>query len=160
MVKIFFSIFQFDLSGYFTEFELSSPKIELGVANFASNFECPNHLNTKLEGNEIRRFLRFFQKFSEISNNKIIYKTWSSQPCSWVLSECYQALRVLPPNMTAQILVVFEIWRFLWFFQNFSENKLLSFFVKSEIPNPVVGYCQSAIKHCESCLQIWLLKSL
>ena len=113
--------------------------------------------------------------------------------------------------MIAQILVVFEIWCFLWFFQKFSKLKVLWFFLnlkfptlklgtvrvlskianlvskydcsnpcsfrdmmffvifskifrkcllifsKFENPNPVVGSCQSNLKDCYYCLQIWLL---
>ena len=93
MVKSFFLIFQFDFSGYFTEFELSSP-----ISNYELRI-CSPILNARIIlVNEIRRFLRFFQKFSEISNNK--------------------------------------------------------YFTKLEVPNPVVGYCQSTIKDCESCFQI------
>ena len=36
------------------------------------------------------------------------------------------------------------------FFREFSFN----FFHKSEIPNPIVGSCQSTLKDCESCFQI------
>ena len=131
--------------------------------------------------NEMRRFWWFFQKFSENSNYKIILKTWSSQPCSWVLSvllrianyDCSnpctfwdmtffvifqknfrkliliffrkswnsqpcswvvsgysKVLQILPPNMTVQILVVFEIWRFfVIFFKKFSET-YINFFIR------------------------------
>ena len=41
----------------------------------------------------------------------------------------------------------------------FLKHKLI-FFSKSEVPNPIVGYCQSTIKDCESCPQLGLLKSL
>ena len=47
---------------------------------------------------------------------------WNSQPCSWVLSGYSHGLRILPPNLTSQILLVFEIWRFLWFFQKFPKK--------------------------------------
>ena len=70
MVKNFFLIFQFDFSGYFTEFKLSSPISNKGLQIW------PPILSARIIlVNEIRRFFRFFQKFSEISNNKIIYKT-------------------------------------------------------------------------------------
>ena len=39
--------------------------------------------------------------------------------CSWVLSEYSQGLRILPPNLTSQIVVVIEKWRF---FIIFSKN--------------------------------------
>ena len=71
---------------------------------------------------EIWRFLLFFSK-SFLKTYMIFFrKIWNSQPWSWVLSEKSQRLRILPPNMTVQILVVFEMWRFLWFFQKFSVN--------------------------------------
>ena len=71
---------------------------------------------------EIWRFLLFFSK-SFLKTYMIFFrKIWNSQPWSWVLSEKSQRLRILPPNMTVQIIVVFEMWRFLWFFQKFSVN--------------------------------------
>ena len=72
----------------------------------------------------------FFEIFSKIFRKfyELFLKIWISQPYSWVLSEYSQILRVLPPNMIAQFLVVFEIWRFLWFFQKFSESSNLLFF--------------------------------
>ena len=39
------------------------------------------------------------------------FKIWNSQPCSWAQAEYFQGLRILPPSLTAQIFVVFEIWR-------------------------------------------------
>ena len=73
-----------------------------------------------------------------------------------MLSEYYQGSRILPPNMTAQILVVFMTF-FSWFFQNVFRKLVLIFFATSETPNPLVGSCQSNLKDCEPCLQIWLL---
>ena len=56
--------------------------------------------------------------------------------------------------MTAQFFVVFEIWRFLWFFQKCSENfrkfKLI-IFSKFEISNAIVRCCQGTLKSCKSC---------
>ena len=41
----FFSIFEFDFSGYYYRVKIKQPNIELGVANLTSNFECPNHFS-------------------------------------------------------------------------------------------------------------------
>ena len=78
---------------------------------------------------EIRCFCDFFENFQKTSI-MIFSKIWISQPCSWVFSEYYQGLRILRPIMAAQIIVVFEIWRFLWFFQKFSENSNYDYFLK------------------------------
>ena len=107
---------------------------------------------------EIWRFLWFFQKFSE-SLNLLFFKIWNSQRYSSVLSGYSKELQILPPNMTAQILVVFEIWCFLRFFQKFSEN-FINWFSKFEFPSLILGCCQSTLKSYKSCLQIWLFKYL
>ena len=52
-----------------------------------------------------------------------------------------------------------DVTFFVVFFKVF-RKLIINFFAKSEIPNSVVGYCQSTIKDCESCLQIWLLNYL
>ena len=106
---------------------------------------------------EIWRFLWFFQNFSENLNYFFSFKFWNSQPCSKILSEYSQGLRILPPNMTAQFFVVFEMWRFLRFFLDFQKTYFNFFFAKSEIPNPVAGSCQSNLKDCGSCLQILII---
>ena len=118
----------------------------------------PNMIAQFLVVFEIWRFLWFFQKFSE-SSNLLFFKIWNSQRYSSVLSEYTKELQILPPNMTVQILVLFEIWRFLRFFQKFSEN-FINCFSKFEFPSLIVGCCQSTLKYYESCLQIWLLNSL
>ena len=122
------------------------------VANLVSNYEFPNLFSVR----DTTIFL-IFQSFSENSNYKIILIIWNSQTCSWVLSENSQGLRILPPSMNAQILVVFEIWRALWFNFNFSENSNYKKILNFENLNPVVGCCPSILKDCASCLQIWLL---
>ena len=99
---------------------------------------------------EVWRFLWFFQKnFRKLI---LIYfrKIWNSQPCSWVLSEYSQRVRILPPNMTPQSFVFFEIWRFFWFFQNF-QKVLINYFSKFEIPNAIVRCCQGTLKNCKYC---------
>ena len=96
---------------------------------FASNFENPNPVvggyQTTLRGLrtlhaiitariflvfEIWRFLWFIKKFS---------KTWLNfcfqSLKSLTLSGYFQGLQMLPPNLTAQTLVVSEIRSFLWF---------------------------------------------
>ena len=67
-----------------------------------------------------------------------------------------EGLLILPQLLTSQILVVFEICRFLWFFQNLDFRKIQ----KNEDLNPVVGYCEGTLWGCESCLWLWLRKSL
>ena len=46
---------------------------------------------------------------------------------------------------------------FLWFF-NFFRSLNLKVFSKFEIPNPVVGYCESTLKCCKCSVQLRLLK--
>ena len=77
---------------------------------------------------EIWRFCDFFKKFKKT----LIFfrKSWNSQPCSWVLSAYSKVLQILPPNMTVQILLVFEIWRFFVLFQK-NCRKVIVFFRKS-----------------------------
>ena len=67
---IFFSIFEFEFSGCFTEFINKQPKggsvrILQGVASLTSNNECPNHFS-------VRDTTSFVQKISENSNYKIV----------------------------------------------------------------------------------------
>ena len=117
MVKNFFFDFPIWFKWLFYRVWIKQPNIDLGVASLASNFECPNHLSER-----DKTIFEILPKYFRNFRKQINYKSWSSQSCSGVLSEYYQGLRVLPPNMTAQIIVVFEIWLFLWFFQKFSEN--------------------------------------
>ena len=42
-----------------------------------------------------------------------------------------QRLRILPPVMTAQVLIVFVIWRLLWFLFNFSEVSIYKIICKT-----------------------------
>ena len=108
------------------------------------------------------RFLWFFQKkLSKTWTKFFFFKISNSQPCSWGLSEYSQWLRTLPPIMTAVNIVFFEIRRFLWLFQK-KIRKLGRnfFFFKISNSQPCsLGY-QSALRGCEPCLQLWLLKCL
>ena len=64
-------------------------------------------------------------------------------------------LQILPPNMAVHIHVVFrDMTFFVIFSKNFQKTYINFFFAKSEIPNPVVGSCQSNLNDCESCLQV------
>ena len=69
---------------------------------------------------EIWLFLGLFQIFSEKLIEKVFWNL-KYHLGSEALSRFSQELQILPPSMIAQILVIFEIWRFLEFL-NFSEN--------------------------------------
>ena len=85
MVKNFFSIYQFDFSGYFTEFKLSSPISIYGLRIW------PPILNARIIlVNEIRRFLIFFQKFSE-NLNKFFFAKSETLEC--VVGSCQSTLK-------------------------------------------------------------------
>ena len=104
-------------------------------------------------------FLWFFRKIFNKFGLFFVFKIWNSQPCSLVLIEYSQSLRILPPNLTGEIFIVFEIWRFLWFFQKSQKKINEFFFFKFKVPNPVVGCYQSTLRGCKPCLQLWLLIS-
>ena len=78
-----------------------------------------------------------FRSFSENPNYKKLYKIWNSSPIqsSYLYSEALSGysleLQIFSQKMTAQVVVVFEIWRFLWFFfKKISENSNLFFFLQ------------------------------
>ena len=56
-------------------------------------------------------------------------------------------LRILPPIVTSQILVVFEICRFFMIFlkKNF-KNLILKSFQNVEDLNPVIGICEGTLR--------------
>ena len=90
--------------------------------------------------------------FSENLDIKNFAKNWNSHLCSEALSGYSQELQISPSNLTAQILVVLEIWRFLWFSQKFSKKKTKK---NSNVVigiNPVIGILNK--------LSILLLESL
>ena len=97
--------------------------------------------------------------FKELSY-KSFYKVWSSHLYIEAFSLHFQEFLIRPPNLTSQIFVVCDIWRFWWFFQKVSEKINSFFFSNFEAHNTIVGRCQSTLRGCESCLQKWLLKSL
>ena len=110
---------------------------------------------------EIIRFLYFFfNKFSKKNKFIFFFIKKNSLPCSWMLSGYSQGLPILTSNMTAQILLVFLIWRFCDFFQQIFKKNNFTFFSKLKILYPVVGCCQGSFRGCEYCLQIWMLKFL
>ena len=103
-----------------------------GVANLASHYDCSNPCSFR----DITFVVIFFSK----NLNYFFFKIWISISCSWVLLGYSQNLRILSPNVMAQILVVFEIWRFLWFFsKTFQKTWTYLFSSKFQILNPVVG---------------------
>ena len=71
---------------------------------------------------------RFYVFFLVFFFKKLRYKktnrTWISQPYSGLLSGYSQGLQIWSPILTAQILLVFENWRFLWFFHIFFSKKI------------------------------------
>ena len=75
-----------------------------------------------------------------------------------MLSEYSQGLLILPPNFTSQILVVFEILHFFYYFFNFSKNLDINFFLKYEKfknfedLNIFVGIDEDTLSGCKSCL--------
>ena len=62
MVKIFFSIFQFDVKDYFINFEISNPMVGCYKDSPGLQIWSPYLNNEILLANEIRLFLRFFKK--------------------------------------------------------------------------------------------------
>ena len=88
MVKIF-SIFQFEFSGYSTEFKISSPIV--GCCQ-ASPKGCEYGLHLR-----ILKFRDFFQKFSENLNSSIICQTCPNPVvgyCQITLKDCESCLQM------------------------------------------------------------------
>ena len=56
--------------------------------------------------------------------------------------------------MTAQILMVFEIWRFLWFLIFFSQNLDMKKLTELEFFNPIVGFYRGTLKGSKSSGQV------
>ena len=87
----------------------------------------------------------FFQKFRYKKTNR----SWNSQLYTGVLSRCLQLVANLRRSMTAQILLVFEIWRFLWFYFFFQKTffcqKRQKKLTELEVLNPIVRYCQGKL---------------
>ena len=119
----------------------------------------PPYVKTNSFSSRDTAIFEIFQKFLE----NLIFKFFlilEFSLCSWVLSAYSQGLRILPPNLSLQILVVFEIWRFLWFFQKFSISLDFKKMQNFEDLNPVVRNCDCFLRGCKSCFWMWLLKSL
>ena len=76
-----------------------------GVANLASDYICLNLCSFR-DLTFFRVFSKFFRKIGYRKFHKISY----SHRCGEALSRYSQDMRFLPPNMTAQILVTFEIF--------------------------------------------------
>ena len=127
------------------------------VANLASNSHFSNPCSFR-----DKTFLMIFSKIKlklKLKSSKLfkisillleIVRVLSGGCESWLLKSW-------PLNMAAQIRAVFEIWRFLWFFQKIFKNLNFKIFRNVEDLNPVVGYCEGALKGCKACLWIWLL---
>ena len=62
--------------------------------------------------------------------------------------------------MTAQILIVFEIWRFLKIFLFFQKNLDIKKINRTWISNPILWCYRGTLKSCKSSVQVWLLKYL
>ena len=77
--------------------------------------------------------------FKNLSKNLDIKKIQNSNP--YHLLRVISALHVLPPDLSVEIFSFSEIRRFLWLFQNFSENFDSKSFTKFEIINTIVGCC-------------------
>ena len=68
-----------------------------------------------------------------------------------MLSEYSQGLRILPPNMAAQVNGVFRDMKFVMVFEVlFSENFILKN-SQFEIPSPSNGFCDSTLINSKSC---------
>ena len=90
-----------------------SVRVLSGVAVFASKYDCSNRCSF--------RDMRFFMIFSEIFKKKLdIEKFQNFEDLNPVIGICegtLMGLLILPPNMSAQNLVVFE----MTFFRIFSK---------------------------------------
>ena len=137
-------------------------RVHSGVANLASKYDCSNPLFFRDMAFLCFYFYFFFFK-------KLRYKktnrTWISQPYSGLLSEYSHGLQIWSPILTAQILLVFENWRFLWFFHVFFSKKKLDVkkldkkTLRTSISHFLVGCRQGTFWGCKSGVPVWLLKS-
>ena len=76
-----------------------------------------------------------------------------------MLSWCTHGLQIWRPSMASQVLLVFEIWRFLWLFQYFSEKCRSKNLIENWFLKPIMGCCQGTLRDCKSGVQVWLLNS-
>ena len=122
----------------FSTLKWGAARVHSGVANLASKCDCSNSFGFPEMAFVIFSF--FFSKIIDIK--KLDTKTnrvWISQPYSGVLSGCIQKLQIWSPTMTAQILLVFEIWRFLWFFHVFFQILDIKKTERTSISQPYSG---------------------
>ena len=75
-------------------------------------------------------------------------------PHQGTLKSCKSSVKV----MTAQIFLVFETWRFLWFF--FFKKLRYKKLIELKFLNPSVGCFRGNFESYKSGVQLWLLKSL
>ena len=121
---------------------METARILSGFANLGSENDCSSACSFR----DVTSFRIFSRFFKEIRYKKF-HKIWNSHLYSKTLSEYSQELWFLPPIMTAQILVEFEICRFLWFFfKTFSENPNLISFLKLNFLTLHLWDCQSTLK--------------
>ena len=76
-----------------------------GVGNLASNF----HFSNPCSFREMTVFLIFSKKFQKNLNVKIFQNFEDLNPLIGICEGTLRGLRILPLNMAAQIIVVFEI---------------------------------------------------
>ena len=99
----------------------------------------------------------FFSKFFR----KLGIKNLKYHLCSEALSGYCQELRVLLCIMTAQILIVFEIWRFLCISSKFLKKNLdVTKFQNFEISILLLESVRVLSAGLEAYLWIWMLKFL
>ena len=123
----------------------------------ASDCGCSNSCSFR----DMTFFFGIFSIFLRKFGYKKFHKTWNYHLCSEALSGYSQVLRILPPSMTAQILVVFEISLFFMIFSeifkknlNVKNSKTLKISILLLESARVLSGC------CESCLWILLRKFL
>ena len=80
--------------------------VQSGVANLESRYDCSSLFGFQ----EIAFSLIFFSKNLDL---KKIKRTSISQQFIGVLAGYNQKLHIWSPSMTAEIFLVFEMWRFL-----------------------------------------------
>ena len=121
---------------------MGTVRVLSGVANLASN----SHFSNPSSFRDTMFFMIFFWKnFSKTLILKIP-KRWRSQSCCCILWGYSQGFRILLLIMAAQIIVVFQIWRFYDFLRNFQKNLNVKKFQNFDELNHVIGICEGTLR--------------
>ena len=134
----------------FPNLYLGTVRVLSKIANLASKYDCSDPCSFR----DMMFFVIFFQKISENLNYDYFKKNLQFPTLYLGTVRVLSRIANLASKYDCSNAYSFRDMKFFVIFSKIFRKKNYDYFKKKfAIPNPVLGYCQSTVKDCESCLQ-------